>query len=146
MIDWSARDRGRDGLFAAVCYRRRGLPLLSWVSTAEELDPSQNRLEEFFLGRLLRHLPVTIRPLLLADRSFGRASLIRFLQQMPHHTGYPVDYVVRLKGDVVVSRVCKSQPVWASELPRPGPVPVAKINHLKPGKNHAAYAEYGDLA
>ena len=41
---------------------------------------------------------------------------------------------------------CKSQPVWASELPRPGPVPVAKTNHLTPGKNHAAYAEYGDLA
>ena len=51
---------------------------------------------------LLHHLPATIRPLLLADRGFGRASLIHFLQQMPDHTGYPVDYVVRLRGDVVV--------------------------------------------
>ena len=40
-------------------------------------------------------LGVKIQPLLLADRSFGRASLIRFAQQMPNHTGYPV-------GDVVV--------------------------------------------
>ena len=102
MIDWSDLGQRRNGLFAAVCFRGRGLPLLSWVSTPEELDPSQNRVEEFFIGRLLRHLPITIRPLLLADRGFGRASLIRFVQQMPRHTGYPVDYVIRLRGDVVV--------------------------------------------
>ena len=74
MIDWSDLGQGRNGLFAAVCFRGRGLPLLSWVSTPAELDPSQNRVEEFFIGRLLRHLPTTIRPLLLADRGFGRAS------------------------------------------------------------------------
>lgn len=105
MIDWSDLGRGRNGLFAAVCYRRRGLPLFSWVSTTEELDPSQNRVEEFFIGSAgggLRHLPTNIRPLLLADRGFGRASLLRFVQQMPYHTGYPVDYIVHLKGDVVV--------------------------------------------
>ena len=102
MIDWSDLGQGRNGLFAAVCFRGRGLPLLSWVSTPAELNPSQNRVEEFFIGRLLRHLPTNIRPLLLADRGFGRASLIRLVQQMPNHTGYPVDYVVRLKGDVVV--------------------------------------------
>ena len=102
MIDWSDLGRGRNGLFAAVCFRGRGLPLLSWVSTPAELNPSQNRVEEFFIGRLLRHLPNNIRPLLLADRGFGRASLIRFVQQMPRHTGYPVDYVIRIRGDVVV--------------------------------------------
>ena len=80
----------------------KGLSLLSWVSTPEELDPSQNRVEEFFLRRLLYHLPNNIRPLLLADRGFGRASLVKFLQEMPHHTGYTVDYVIRLRGDVVV--------------------------------------------
>ena len=104
MIDWSDLGQGRNGLFAAVCFRGRGLPLLSWVSTPRELDPSQNRVEEFFIGRLLRHLPTNIRPLLLADRGFGRASLIRFVQQMPRHTGYTVDYVIRLRGDVVVQR------------------------------------------
>ena len=92
-------------MFAAVCFRRRGLPRLSWVSRPEELDPSQNRVEEFFLRRLLHHLPTTVRPLLLADRGFGRASLITFLQSTsggPNHTGYPVDYVIRLRADVVV--------------------------------------------
>lgn len=44
MIDWSDLGQGRNGLFAAVCFRGRGLPLLSWVSTPEELNPSQNRL------------------------------------------------------------------------------------------------------
>ena len=105
MIDWSDLGQERNGLFAAACFRGRGLPLLSWVSTPEELDPSQNRVEEFCIGRLLRHLPTNIRPLLLADRGFGRASLIRFVQSAsggPRHTGYPVDYVIRLKGDVVV--------------------------------------------
>ena len=105
MIDWSDLGRGRNGLFAAVCFRGRGLPLLSWVATPEELNPSQNRVEEFFIGSArggLSHLPDNIRPLLLADRGFGRASLIHFLQQMPRHTGYPVDYVIRLWSDVVV--------------------------------------------
>ena len=103
MIDWSDLGQGRNGLFAAVCFRGRGLPLLSWVSTPAESDPSQNRVEEFFIGSAgggLRHLPTNIRPLLLADRGFGRASLIHFLQQMPRHTGYPVDYVIRLRGPI----------------------------------------------
>ena len=40
MIDWSELGSGRNGLFAAVCFRGRGLPLLSWVSTPAELGPS----------------------------------------------------------------------------------------------------------
>ena len=100
MIDWSDLGRKRNGLFAAVCYRKRGLPLLSWATTVDELTPSQNRLEETFIARLLRNLPDNIRPLLLADRGFGRASLLRRLQEMPRHTGRTVDYVVRLKGNV----------------------------------------------
>ena len=90
MIDRADLGRGYNGLFAAVCFRRRRLPLLSWGSTPDELDPSQNLAEEFFLHRLLRRLPATIWPLLLADRGFRRASLISFLQSAaggPDHTG-----------------------------------------------------------
>ena len=100
IIDWSDLGRKRNGLFAAVCYRKRGLPLLSWATTHDELTPSQNRLEETFIARLLRNLPDNIRPLLLADRGFGRASLLRRLQEMPRHTGRMVDYAIRLKGNV----------------------------------------------
>ena len=87
MIDWSDLGRKRNGLFAAACYRKRGLPLLTWATARDELTPSQNRLEEAFIARLLRNLPDAIRPLLLADRGFGRASLLRWLQEMPRHTG-----------------------------------------------------------
>ena len=100
MIDWSGLGRKRSGLFAAVGFRRRGLPLLSWVTTPEELNPSQNLLKDMFIRCLLEHLHNIIRPLLLADRGFGRASLLRFLHQMPRHTGRTVDYVMRVKGDV----------------------------------------------
>ena len=99
MIDWSDLGRKRNGLFAAVCFRKRGLPLLSWATTVDELNPSQNRLEEAFIAPLLRNLPDTFRPL-LADRGFGRASLLRWLPEMLRHTGRTVDYVVRLKGNV----------------------------------------------
>ena len=72
----------------------------SWTRPRTEWRSSS--CEELFLRRLLYHLPQTIRPLLLADRGFGRATLIQFVQQMPNHTGYSVDYVIRLRGDVVV--------------------------------------------
>ena len=32
MIDWSDLGRKRNGLFAAVCYCKRRLPLLSWAT------------------------------------------------------------------------------------------------------------------
>ena len=93
MIDWSDLSRKRNGLFAAVCYRKRGLPLLSWATTHDELTPSQNRLEEAFIARLLR-----------------------WLQEMPRHTGRKVDYVAPLKGNVhiqtptVIKDCCGSIP------------------------------------
>ncbi len=102
MIDWTDLGRGFNGLFAAVFFRHRGLPLLSWVSRHGELNPSQNRLEEMFVRRLATHLPANIRPLILADRGFGRAEFIRFMLKLPDLRGYPVDFAVRVKGDVWV--------------------------------------------
>ena len=92
--------RKRNGLFAAACFRKRGLPLLSWTTAIDELNPSQNRLEEAFIAWPLRNLPDTVRPLLLADKGFGPASqpLLRWLPGMPRHTGQPVDYAAPLKG------------------------------------------------
>ena len=72
MIDWSDLGRKRIGLFAAVCYRKRGLPLLSWATTHDELNPSQNRLEETFIARLLRNLPDNY-PSAVAGRPWLRA-------------------------------------------------------------------------
>ena len=111
--------RKRNGLFAAVCYRKRGLPLLSWATTHEELNPSQNRREEAFIARLLRNLPDAIRPLLLADRGFGRASLLRWLQEMPHHTDRMVDYVAPLKGNVHIQTADGYHGLLRKYPPRP---------------------------
>lgn len=117
MIDWSDLGRGFNGLFAAVCFRKRGLPILSWVSRPEELNPSQNRVEEMFVRRLVARLPDEIRPLILADRGFGRASFIRFIQNLPSVRGYPVDFVARVKGNVWVETdefegILRNHPLW----------------------------------
>ena len=79
MIDWSDLDQQRSGLFADACFCKRGLPLLSWTTAIDELNPSQNRLEEAFIAWPLRNMPDTLRLLLLSDRDFGRAGLLRRL-------------------------------------------------------------------
>ena len=120
MIDWSDLGRQRNGLFTAVCFRKRGLPLLSWATALDELNPSQNRLEEAFIAQLLRHLPDAIRPLLLADRGFGRASQLRWLQEMPRHTGRTMDYVAPLKGNVHIQTAAGYQGLPGKYPLRPG--------------------------
>ena len=102
MIDWTDLGNRFNGLFAAVCFRRRGLPLMSWVSLHGELHPSQNSHEETFAERLFAGLPDAIRPLILADRGFGRAEFIKFLQNLSDSRGNPIDFAVRVKGDVWV--------------------------------------------
>ena len=93
--------------------------MLSWATTVDELTPSQNRLEEAFIARLSRNLPDTISPLLLADRGFKRASLLRWLQEMPRHTGRTVDYAVRLKGNVHIQTGDGYQGLLRKYPPRP---------------------------
>ena len=75
------------------------IPAICGLAGLKGLTPTQNLLEDMFIRRLLEHLLDTIRPLLLADRGFGCASLLRFLQQMPRHIVRMADYVVRGKGD-----------------------------------------------
>ena len=76
------------------------IPAICGLAGLKGLTHTQNLLEEIFIRRLLEHLSDTVRPLLLANRGFGRAGLLRFLQQMPRHTGRMVDYAVRVKGYV----------------------------------------------
>lgn len=75
MIDWSDLGRQRNGLFAAVCGRKRGLPLLSRATAAAALNPSQNRREATFLGCLLQHRPDTVRPLVAGRPGLGTRQL-----------------------------------------------------------------------
>ena len=52
---------------------------------------SQNQLEQEALLAVVRALPEGVRPVVLADRGFRRASFLRWLQE------HSLDYVVRIK-------------------------------------------------
>ena len=100
---------------AAVCFRGRGLPLLSLEPTPQELNPSPNRPQEPCIGRLLRHLPTNIRslPTLASAKPAWSGSCNR-----PNHTGYPAGYVIRLNGDVAVRNAAGPKPSIGPTAPR----------------------------
>jgi hypothetical protein len=77
----------------AVPRKGRALPLLQLAYDRDDLSPnkSQNQIEQDALLAVVRALPVSVRPVILADRGFHRATFIAWLRR--HH----LDYVVRLK-------------------------------------------------
>ena len=104
-IDWTMFDAilpggGRTGgqrvryqvLRIAVPRRGRALPLLEVAYDRDNLpaDHSQNQLEEQALAAVLGALPAGVRPVILADRGFARASLLEW------PPARRVDYVVRI--------------------------------------------------
>ncbi len=76
----------------AVPRRGRALPLLQVAYDQRRLPAgaSQNQLEEAALLAVLRALPPGVRPVVLADRGFARATFLEWLQR------HRVDYVVRI--------------------------------------------------
>lgn len=77
----------------AVPRKGRALPLLQLAYDRDHLPAhkSQNQLEQEALLTVVRALPEGVRPVVLADRGFRRASFIRWLQR------HGLDYVVRVK-------------------------------------------------
>jgi hypothetical protein len=73
-----------------------GLAHLLLRSCATHDRISQNWIEEAFIKRLWGPLPANYQYTLVADRGFGRASLIQWLQK--EHIGY----ILRLKSNVYV--------------------------------------------
>jgi hypothetical protein len=76
----------------AVPLHGRSLPLLQLAYDRDHLpaDASQNQLEERALAAVLAALPPGVRPVILADRGFARASLFQWLQERR------ADYVIRV--------------------------------------------------
>jgi Transposase DDE domain len=76
----------------AVPRKGRALPLLQLAYDRDRLPAtkSQNQLEQDALLAVLKVLPRNVRPVILADRGFRRASFLAWLER--HH----LDYVVRL--------------------------------------------------
>ncbi len=76
----------------AVPRRGRALPLLQLAYNRDALPSgqSQNQLEEAALLAVVQALPSGVRPVILADRGFARASFLEWLQRQH------LEYVVRV--------------------------------------------------
>ena len=77
----------------AVPRKGRALPLLQLAYDRDDLSPnkSQNQIEQEAILALVRALPGSVRPVILADRGFHRAGFIGWLER--HH----LNYVVRIR-------------------------------------------------
>jgi hypothetical protein len=84
-------------LWAAVNWKGRALPIYCCTLVPAKIETSQNRIEEAFIRRVWTLLPAEQHYILVADRGFGRASLIQWLQQ--EH----ISYILRLKSNVYVT-------------------------------------------
>lgn len=84
-------------LTAAVAWKGRALPVAAVLYRKSGIPDSQNRIEQRFIRWLLRHVPDGWQICVVADRGFGRTSLIQFLQALA------VDFVLRVKHDVTVT-------------------------------------------
>lgn len=61
----------------------RALPLLQLAYDRDNLSPdkTQNQLEQDALLAVVRALPVSVRPVILADRGFHRAGFLAWLER-----------------------------------------------------------------
>ena len=88
-----ARGCATRSLRIAVPRKGRALPLLQLAYDRDDLSPnkSQNQIEQEAILALVRALPGSVRPVILADRGFHRAGFIGWLGR--HH----LHYVVRIR-------------------------------------------------
>ncbi len=103
-IDWTMFDtvlptgvrRRYQVLRIAIPRRGRALPLVQLACRRDHWPPgtSQNLHEERALLAVIAALPPGVHPVVLADRGFGRASLLSWLQARQ------VDYVIRIKAGI----------------------------------------------
>src|SRR4051794_31453559 len=105
-------------LRVAVPRKGRALPLLQLAYDRDNLSPnkSQNQLEQDALLAVVRALPISgVRPAILADRGFHRAS--SFLAWCERHD---LDYVVRLKKGTCISETNGERWKLGEEELKPG--------------------------
>jgi hypothetical protein len=94
-LDWT-KVRQFHVLMAAIVVQGRALPFC-WESYPDKIQgKSQNALEEALLLRIQAALPWGVSLVILADRGFGRASLVACAQRLK------LEYLIRVRGDVIV--------------------------------------------
>jgi len=96
-LDWTTLPGNVQCLMAAVPYARRAIPLLWVTTTYRAFKDSQNRIEERLISSLNLIIPEDKRIILVADRGFGRASLVNFLIKLN------ILFTLRVKADVVIA-------------------------------------------
>jgi hypothetical protein len=116
-LDWTmfqAPGGNYQVLGIAIARRGRGIPLVHLAYERRHLPKSQNHLEEQALWAVIAALPSGVRPLVLADRGFGRAEFFANLQQRG------VAYVIRVGRGVVLTLALGQRLKLGPALVRPG--------------------------
>lgn len=106
--DWTEWTRRRRCLVAAAV-ARRALPMAVTVAPACHPFPSQNRIEEACLDRLIASLRAYgLKAVMVFDRGFARPGLMRLLQE---RAGSSLGWVIRLPRYLGVAREAGTAPV-----------------------------------
>lgn len=95
-LDWTTLPGNIQCLMASIPFAGRAIPLLWVATTYRAFKDSQNRIEERLISSLNSIIPKDKRIILVADRGFGRASLVNFLIKLN------ILFVLRVKADVIV--------------------------------------------
>jgi hypothetical protein len=94
-IDWTdLHHHGFEVLQAAVSFGGRSLPIAWTTARKGEYSRSRNRIETTFCLLLKRLAPADVELVLIADRGFARASLMRALQKAH------IPFIIRVRKDV----------------------------------------------
>lgn len=98
-MDWTTLPGNIQCLMIALPFHGRAIPLLWQLVLYTNIKDSQNRIEQRLVARLVVLTQEAFpdkKLLLTADRGFGRASFIQFLQKKQ------VLFVLRVRGDVTI--------------------------------------------
>lgn len=95
-LDWTTLPGNIQCLMAAVPFAGRAIPLLWVTTTYQAFTDSQNLIEERLISSLTKIIPEEKRIILVADRGFGRASLVNFLIRLN------ILFTLRVKADVII--------------------------------------------
>lgn len=98
-MDWTTLPGNIQCLMIALSLAGRAVPLLWHIVLHSQIKDSQNRIEERLVARLVnlvRDVFPQKKLLLTADRGFGRAALIQFLQRKQ------ILFVLRVRSDVTI--------------------------------------------
>jgi hypothetical protein len=95
-MDWTDLPNDKKMLTLAIPTRGRAIPVHSRVVDLKVMYKSQNNLEEGLIREMLVLLPVGIKVVIVADRGFGRTSLMAELKRLG------VSFVLRVQDQVVI--------------------------------------------